>query len=267
MVGWLVAQAIVFVYHYVYWATEPKYSHVRLVLESSLPIARGSAAVINLCCSVMLFTVCRNIISLLRTSWIKKFVPLDDHIEFHKAVGVSIAFWTAVHIIAHTFNFLHLYTNTRGIITETPEDLALFSWPGITGQVATVIFFLVFTSSLSKVRRKYYEIFWFAHHLIVIWFGILCVHGASGFITDNNGKAPGASFWKWWLPSAIVYTIERIFRQIKSQGMSTVISKVVQHPSKGTCRHEVVLHREMRKVLEGIHGVEIFEGTDSGPSY
>lgn len=212
-----------------YFNENPDYSEIRSLLHTSLPIARGAAAVLNLCSAFLLLPMCRNLISLARRiRFLKRVIPFDDHIEFHKIIACSIVFWTGVHIIAHFFNFIHFYDIT-GV---TPESLAVLSGPGYTGQVVTVILFLIVTSSLESVRKTGFEIFWFTHHLMIVWFAFMLLHGTFGFVKKNDGTPTGANFWKWWLGSAVVYFIDRVcLRYIPSMTVSTRISKVVLHPS------------------------------------
>nr|KAJ3405144.1 hypothetical protein HK105_003795 [Polyrhizophydium stewartii] len=201
----------------------------RSVLQHGLPIARSAANVINLDCAIILFTVCRNVISLLRTTFLGRIVPFDKNITFHIWVAYSIVFWTIVHIVAHYFN----YNNVRIALSVSAEFLSLVSGPGLTGQVISVAFFLMVTSALEGVRRKHFEIFWFTHHLFLVFFGGLLMHGSFCFIKADFGDPcrGGPQFWKWWLPSAVFYLFERLYREFRGR-RKTYISKVVQHPSR-----------------------------------
>jgi len=187
---------------------------------------------VNLNCALILFTVCRNIISLFRTSLLNKIVPFDENISFHIAIAWSITFWGTVHSIGHMYNFLYVANASND--QTTAEKLNLASGPGLTGQFIVVSLFLMITSAMASVRRKFFELFWYTHHLFIVFFGLLLVHGAFCFIKANPGVNPtcsGPSFWKWWLASALAYLIERILREVRGR-RKTNISKVVQHPSK-----------------------------------
>jgi NADPH oxidase len=80
----------------------------RGVLGHGLPIARGAANVINLNCAIILFTVCRNTISGLRSTFLGRIIPFDKNITFHIWIAYSIAFWTLVHVVAHYVNYLNV---------------------------------------------------------------------------------------------------------------------------------------------------------------
>lgn len=49
---------------------------------------------------------------------------------------------------------------------------------GLTGVVITLALILIITSSTKTIRRSYFEVFWYIHHLFVIFFIGLVIHGA-----------------------------------------------------------------------------------------
>ncbi|KAJ1548541.1 hypothetical protein HK405_002789 [Cladochytrium tenue] len=212
------------------WTT-PTLVTFRTVLLYGLPTARAAANVINLDCALILFTVCRNMISLVRTTFLNRFIPFDKNITLHIYIAWALVWWTWVHCVAHFFNYrnVELYVGRDHL---TAEALNFLSGPGATGQVITVAFFLMVTSAVESVRRKYFEIFWFTHHLFIVFFGGLLMHGAFCFIKADTGDIcrGGPQFWKFWVASAVCYLLERIVREIRGR-RKTYISKVVQHPS------------------------------------
>ncbi|KAJ3251450.1 hypothetical protein HK103_002392 [Boothiomyces macroporosus] len=232
IVFWLfvIAQLLYFAQsYYVLW-TSPSVKTFRSVLGQGLPIARGAANIINLNCAILLFTVCRNLISGLRGTFLGRIIPFDKNITFHIWIAYFIVFWTIVHVIAHYFNYLNV-----AIVFEkvTSWQLAMISGPGWTGQVISVSFFLMVTSALEAVRRKYFEMFWFTHHLFIVFFGALLMHGSFCFIKGDTGDPcrGGPTFWKWWVASGVAYFLERVYREFRGRE-KTIVSKVVQHPSK-----------------------------------
>ena len=68
---------------------------------------------LNFNCGIILFSVCRNIITLLRSTFLNRFVPFDKNITFHKAIAWTILLFTCVHVGAHYFNFLGLQKGMR----------------------------------------------------------------------------------------------------------------------------------------------------------
>ena len=60
-----------------------------------------------------------------------------------------------------------------------PEYKLLFAVGGLTGVIIDLCLFLMVTSSIKIVRRSFFEVFWFTHHLFIVFFICLMVH-ASG---------------------------------------------------------------------------------------
>lgn len=243
---WILAQIGYFIQGFIVLNTSPKVKTFRDVLGLGLGMARSAANVINLNSAVLLFTVCRNLISILRASFLNKIVPFDKNITFHINIAWMIVFWTYVHVVAHYVNYLNVQKAfgsdiDTGKLRASAWVLAVLSGPGLTGQVVTVALFLIVTSALEGVRRKYFEMFWYTHHLFIVFFGGLLLHGSFCFIKADVDETRiqsalelcrgGPTFWKWWIASGVFYTGERIFREIRGR-RKTFISKVVKHPSK-----------------------------------
>ena len=70
--------------------------------------ARGAAKVIDFNCGIILLTVCRNLITVLRNTFVNSFIPLDKNITFHKLVAWTILVSAILHVGSHFFNFLHI---------------------------------------------------------------------------------------------------------------------------------------------------------------
>lgn len=48
---------------------------------------------------------------------------------------------------------------------------------GLTGVAITLALILIISSSMEVIRRSYFEVFWYTHHLFVIFFIGLVFHG------------------------------------------------------------------------------------------
>ncbi|KAF3857048.1 hypothetical protein F7725_008907 [Dissostichus mawsoni] len=171
---------------------------------------------------------------------------LDRNITFHKLVAYMIAFHTAVHIIAHLFNFEYfmdaqLNRNSSFLPFVLSEigsgDNASFLNPsGPTTRLAiTLALILIITSSMEVIRRSYFEVFWYTHHLFVIFFiGLVFEewgidNGSTCAVPRFAGKPP-ADVEVGPGPDDL-YVCERIVRFYRSN-QKVVITKVVMHPSK-----------------------------------
>lgn len=284
-IAWMGINIYLFVSAYISLQTSPTNFYLRVIVKEGLAFARASAAVLNFNCMLILLTMCRNLLSSIRglgcgTSVLRL---LDKHMTFHKYIAYMICFQTAIHIVAHVFNvefFIdsHLskdmlvqrlnsfedegsetYLNPIRDANAVPVVELWKLAAGITGAVITLCLILMLSSATELIRRSYFEVFWYNHHLFVIFYIGLVVHGVQGIVrfqsnTDEHdpetcsknvtswGKegdcktlpkfAPfGMNTWKWVVGPMFLYLVERGIRFYRS--FQTVkIMKVVNHPSK-----------------------------------
>ncbi|XP_037332174.1 cytochrome b-245 heavy chain [Pungitius pungitius] len=287
---WLGINAFLFVHFYMAFLVE-RWFYTRVLLGHALSWARAPAACLNFNCLLILLPVCRNLLSFLRgtVQCCSRTAArqLDRNITFHKLVAYMIAFHTAVHIVAHLFNFEYfmdaqLERNSSHLpfilsvigsgdnasflnpirTNETNPTIVMFTTvAGVTGVVITLALILIITSSMEVIRRSYFEVFWYTHHLFVIFFVGLVFHGfgrivrgqTAGSLKTNQPEtcaehfedwgASGSSCavpafagnppmtWKWVVGPMILYVCERLVRFYRAH-QKVVITKVVMHPSK-----------------------------------
>lgn len=243
---WVVIHAVVFGITYSKYKNSPEFSTVRSVMGESLFVSRASAACINLDIGFLLFPVCRNLISVVRGTFLNRIVPFDKNLRFHKIVAWTMMLFAITHTAGHYFNLQRVerasfMTELSGAAPPTngtffiPAGITTFKLAftvtSLTGHALLLIMLLMFTSALEAVRRKYFEMFWFTHHLFVLWFAILPFHSSSCLIKTNDGQCVPPQAWIWMLPGLVTYLLERIYREIRAR-QPTYISKVVLHPSK-----------------------------------
>ncbi|XP_035249970.1 cytochrome b-245 heavy chain [Anguilla anguilla] len=286
---WLGINAFLFVHFYMAFLTE-RFYYTRVILGHALSWARAPAACLNFNCMLVLLPVCRNLLSFLRGSVQRcsrtAARQLDRNLTFHKLVAYMIAFHTAIHILAHLFNFerfmgaqLDSNSSLEYVLSQIGnEDGKAFLNPirtsdtnptyvmfttiaGLTGVVITLALILMITSSMEVIRRSYFEVFWYTHHLFVIFFIGLVLHGVGRIVRGqteedlkvhdpkvceelyetwgkNGSFCPVPNFagsppmtWKWVVGPMFLYVCERLVRFYRSQ-QKVVITKVVMHPSK-----------------------------------
>ncbi|XP_048461426.1 cytochrome b-245 heavy chain-like isoform X2 [Rhincodon typus] len=293
---WLGINIFLFVYYYMFYEYNPEFFYTRAILGSALAWARAPAACLNFNCLLILLPVCRNLLSFLRGSCsccrCSARKQLDKNITFHKLVAYMIALHTAIHIVAHLLNF-EWFNNSQqskegtldAVLSQigdnnnrwlnpirsnqtTPTYVAFTTVAGLTGVIITLALIVMITSSTDTIRRSYFEVFWFTHHLFVIFFAGLVIHGIGRIVrrqtaasmevhkfsychnrTAEWGTIPECPIpvfeggepmtWKWVLAPMILYVFERLIRLYRSQ-QRVVVTKAVVHPSK-------VLELQMQK--------------------
>ncbi|XP_072251535.1 NADPH oxidase 1 [Leuresthes tenuis] len=288
---WMGINIFLFVWFYLFYDLGEKFFYTRHLLGSALAWARAPAAVLNFNCLLILLPVCRNLLSLLRGSFVScsrtMRKQLDKNLSFHKLVAYMIALMTAVHMVAHLLN-VEWYNNSRqggydNLSTalsdledsknttylnpirttnidaqQIPTYFVFTTIAGLTGVIITLALILIITSSMEVVRRSYFEVFWYTHHLFVIFFAGLVFHGAGRIVRSQSnvdkhnftlckdrfadwGKIPECPMpqfeggfpqtWMYVIGPMIIYLCERLVRFIRYM-QRVQYRKIVMHPSK-----------------------------------
>ncbi|NWX97670.1 NOX3 oxidase, partial [Nothoprocta ornata] len=288
LVLWLGLNLYLFIDTFYWYEEEDAYIYTRIMLGSTLAWARASATCLNFNCMLILLPVSRNLISLLRgvSTCCGRALrrQLDKNIAFHKMVAYGIAVNASIHIVAHLINIERyhrsqskeaggLQNKLSGLGKNSHESYlnpirtyetntlgeVLTTIAGVTGVVITVALILIMTSSTELIRRSFYEVFWYTHHLFVVFFIGLILHGVGQLVRGQtpqslllhnvtyckdhylewekatqcplpefSGNRPVA--WKWILSPVLLYICERIIRFWRFR-QEVVITKVVMHSS------------------------------------
>ncbi|XP_023421348.1 NADPH oxidase 1 isoform X1 [Cavia porcellus] len=292
LVVWIGLNVFLFVQTFLKYEKSDEYYYTREILGTALAVARASARCLNFNSMLILVPVCRNLLSFLRgtCSFCNRTLrkPLDQNLTFHKLVAYAICIFTAIHIIAHLFNFERYHTSQQAkdgslasVLSglshhekyggswlnpfQSPNMTVLYvtftSIAGLTGVIGTVALILMVTSAMEFIRRHYFELFWFTHHLFIVYFLCLALHGFGRIVRgqtkdsmkeshphkcaqsfekwdhhDSHCRPPQfegnpPESWKWIVAPVILYIFERILRLLRSQ-QRVMITKVVMHPSK-----------------------------------
>ncbi|XP_052641743.1 NADPH oxidase 3 [Harpia harpyja] len=285
---WLGLNFYLFIDTFHWYEDEDAYIYTRIMLGSTLAWARASATCLNFNCMLILLPVSRNLTSFLRGASIccggALRRQLDKNIAFHKMVAYGIAVNATIHIVAHLINIERYHTSQSKEAGELRNKLSglgkspnesylnpirtyetnttgevLTTIAGITGVVITVALILIMTSSTELIRRSCYEVFWYTHHLFVVFFIGLIIHGMGQLVRgqtsqslllhnvtyckdhylewENATQCPLPQFsgnkpvaWMWVLSPMVLYICERIVRFWRFQ-QEVVITKVVTHSS------------------------------------
>ncbi|KAG9289540.1 hypothetical protein G9A89_002313 [Geosiphon pyriformis] len=229
---WILLHLLVFIMGFLNFFYHDNLENARNLLGITFPIARSSALVLHVDAAMILFPVCRNLISLIRSTPLNNVIPFDKNITFHKAIGFSILTFSLVHTVAHWVNFYKISAARGGGIIMWIK-LNFTTAPGITGYVMLVSLLIMAYTSMEKPKRQHFNRFWYLHHLFIPFFAAWAFHGASCMIKPDRPPycKDIASFWKYWIASGTIYIGERIRREIRARHR-TYISKVVMHPSR-----------------------------------
>ncbi|KAL6967421.1 NAD(P)H oxidase (H2O2-forming) [Sarracenia purpurea var. burkii] len=199
---WLTINLILFSWKFSQYKQTPAFQ----VLGYCLCFAKGAAETLKFNMALVLLPICRRTLTKLRSTFLGAFIPFDENINFHKLIALAIAIGTCVHTAMHvTCDFPRItscsQTKYEGILGpffgyKQPDyqDL-LQSIPGITGITMTILMAFTFTLATHSFRRNVvrlpwpfhhlagFNAFWYAHHLLVIVYALLIIHGYFLFLT------------------------------------------------------------------------------------
>ena len=78
------------------YAVEREHRGYRRITGYGLSVTRGAAAVMSFCFSLLLLTMCRNLLTGLRDTLLNLYIPLDSHVAFHKLVAYTALVFTGL---------------------------------------------------------------------------------------------------------------------------------------------------------------------------
>ena len=192
------------------------------------PVAKGFGQLLNLNCAVLVLPVVRSVVMWLHNvtsiaaPWYLRWIPfvfqLDKNVVFHKACAKYFVLTAALgHGVAHYFNYAaapyYEKELSANVYSASPTHMAwspvtpltpIFLSPGLTGQLLVLVMVVIFAGAHDTVKRRHYETFWYSHHLFVVWFLLLLLHGPV--------------WWMWALPSLLPYAIDRLLIRILWRG-------------------------------------------------
>jgi len=151
-------------------------------MGNGLTVARCAAASIKLNSALILVSVLRNFLSWLRGTFLGSYLPFDKNIIFHRYMAWTIAIMAFAHIMAHYINFYTLANATPQQLqllnlntNPTVQSLAYTSLAGVTGIFTTIIMVLMYTSAIKYIRSPMFNVFWYTHHLFILFFFCYCL--------------------------------------------------------------------------------------------
>lgn len=178
------------------------------IMGYCLCVAKGSAETLKFNMALILLPVCRRTLTKLRETFLGTLVPFDDNINFHKVIALAITIGSFVHIATH------MGCNYVRIINCRPNKFMAILGPafdykqpsyedflqsvlGITGIFMILLMAFSFTLATHLFRKNVIKLpwpfhhlagfnaFWYAHHLLVIVYILLIIHGLFLFLTKE----------------------------------------------------------------------------------
>ncbi|XAR55100.1 NAD(P)H oxidase [Bertholletia excelsa] len=220
------------------------------VMGYCLLTAKGAAETLKFNMALILLPVCRNTITWLRSTKLGYFIPFDDNINFHKTIAAAIV----IGVILHAGN--HLACDFPRLINESDEMYRQDLMPdfgldkpkymdliqgveGVTGILMVIFMAIAFTLATHWFRRNLVKLpkpfdrltgfnaFWYSHHLFVIVYILLVIHGMYLYLVH---KWYLKTTWMFLAVPVLLYAGERTLRFFRSGSCTVRLLKVAIYP-------------------------------------
>ncbi|KAK9277949.1 hypothetical protein L1049_027506 [Liquidambar formosana] len=253
---WVAVMSGLFAYKYVQYRNRAAYE----VMGYCVCMAKGAAETLKLNMALILLPVCRNTITWLRNKTkLGLLVPFDDNLNFHQVIAVGITIGVGIH------SFYHLACDFPRLIGASSDKYkpmehyfgerhTLNYWhfvrgvEGVTGIVMIVLMAISFTLAIPWFRRnelnRYlpkplkkltgFNAFWYSHHLFIIVYTLLIVHGFYLYLIKEWYKK---TTWMYLAVPLTLYACERLIRAFRSSVEPVNILKVAIYPEKVLALH------------------------------
>ncbi|KAL5700510.1 NAD(P)H oxidase (H2O2-forming) [Ranunculus cassubicifolius] len=255
MALWLGIVAGLFTYKFIQYKNKAAYD----IMGYCVCTAKGAAETLKFNMALILLPVCRNTITWLRNKTkLGVAIPFDDNLNFHKVIATAIGVGVLLHGGAHlTCDFPRLIHATEDEYEpmkpyfgdDQPENYWWFvkGVEGVTGIVMVVLMAISFTLATPWFRRNKlknlpkplqrltgFNMFWYSHHLFVIVYVLLVIHGIFLFLSKEWYKK---TTWMYLAVPVALYAIERLIRAFRSGIKPVKILKVAVYPGNVLSLH------------------------------
>ncbi|XP_010491345.1 PREDICTED: respiratory burst oxidase homolog protein A-like [Camelina sativa] len=251
---WIGAMAGLFTWKFMQYR---KRSDAYQVMGVCVCIAKGAAETLKLNMAMILLPVCRNTITWLRTKTkLGVIVPFDDSLNFHKVIAIGIAVGVGIHATSHlACDFPRLIAADEdeykpmeqyfGPQTKRYMDFVQ-SVEGVTGIAMVILMTIAFTLATTWFRRNKLKLpgplkkitgfnaFWYSHHLFVIVYSLLIVHGYYVYLIKRWYKK---TTWMYLMVPVVLYLFERLIRAFRSSVEAVSVLKVSVLPGNVLSLH------------------------------
>ncbi|XP_040824848.1 dual oxidase 1 [Ochotona curzoniae] len=160
-------------------------------------LSRGTAASISFMFSYILLTMCRNLITFLRETFLNRYVPFDAAVDFHRWIASTALLLTVLHSAGHVVNVYLFSISPLSVLSclfprlfhnDGSEFPQKYYWwffqtvPGLTGVILLLVLAIMYVFASRHFRRRSFRGFWLTHHLYILLYILLIIHGSFALI-------------------------------------------------------------------------------------
>ncbi|NWS75108.1 DUOX2 oxidase, partial [Crotophaga sulcirostris] len=181
-------------------------------------ISRGAAASISFMYSYILLTMCRNLITILRETFLNHYIPFDAAVDFHRWIAMAALIFSVLHTAGHVVN-VYIFSVTplsvlsclfsSVFINDGSQLPQKYYWwffqtiPGMTGVLLLVILAVMYVFATHHFRRVSFQGFWITHHLYVLLYILVIIHGSYALIQQPR-------FHIYFIIPALIYSADKL---------------------------------------------------------
>ncbi|NXT47307.1 DUOX2 oxidase, partial [Pluvianellus socialis] len=181
-------------------------------------ISRGSAACISFMYSYILLTMCRNLITILRETFLNHYIPFDAAVDFHRWVAMAALIFSVLHTAGHVVNVYIFSVMPLSVLSclfssvfmddgsQLPQKYYWWFFqtiPGMTGVLLLVILAVMYVFATHHFRRVSFQAFWITHHLYVLLYVLVIIHGSYALIQQPR-------FHIYFIIPALIYSADKL---------------------------------------------------------
>ncbi|XP_070279616.1 dual oxidase 2 [Myotis yumanensis] len=181
-------------------------------------LSRGTAASVSFMFSYILLTMCRNLITFLRETFLNRYVPFDAAVDFHRWIAMAAVVLAVLHSAGHVVNVYIFSVSPLSMLacifpgvfvddgSQVPQK---FYWwffqtvPGMTGVLLLLVLAIMYVFASHHFRRRSFRGFWLTHHLYVLLYILIIIHGSVGLVQLPR-------FHIYFLVPALIYGADKL---------------------------------------------------------
>ncbi|OIV98637.1 hypothetical protein TanjilG_12760 [Lupinus angustifolius] len=239
---WLAINLVLFIWKFKQYKEKGAFE----VMGYCVCFAKGAAETLKFNMALIVLTMCRRTLTMLRESFLGRILPFDDNIKFHKLIAPAIVIGTLIHVVMHmTCDFPRIASCPKQkFLTILGPDFdynqptylgVVATVVGITGIVMVLIMAFSFTLATQYFRSVIklpsplhhlagFNAFWYSHHLLIVVYILLIVHGYFLFLTKEWRKK---TTWMYFVVPVALYAIERIHPFFRGKDHQASVIKAV----------------------------------------
>ncbi|XP_076426614.1 dual oxidase 1 [Peromyscus maniculatus bairdii] len=201
-----------------YYAFAAHHSGITDTTRVGIILSRGTAASISFMFSYILLTMCRNLITFLRETFLNRYIPFDAAVDFHRLIASTAIILTVLHSAGHVVNVYLFSISPLSVLSclfpglfhdngsEFPQKYYWWFFqtvPGLTGVLLLLALAIMYVFASHHFRRRSFRGFWLTHHLYVVLYVLLIIHGSFALIQMPR-------FHIFFLVPAIIYVGDKL---------------------------------------------------------